>query len=326
MLNMLTSHRVIFCLSILRSVRLMFTSLMNKTIIALALSSVYTPLIPVSRTQLGFSLSFAGLKMSKFFSSFIYSNVAYREINIRNSDFGFFLSTVVNLDSANHNILNQDMTDTYNKNNMMAWVTCPLLTCKGTVFHDITSNGMAAGAIAYQGATNGLIEDSTFTKIRANVVEGGAGGIICREYFGSTGKANTKVNRCCFTDIRAFIEDRTENSAFNLAATSGVEIDKVIVYNCGDDRASYNAVIASSETGTTVSNFNSSFNRGSNYGLGLTIYTNNNGDNSISHIKFSTFSDIQSGSVIFASGTRVAGGNDFVSEFKHKIEMSTFQT
>lgn len=147
--------------------------------------------------------------------------------------------------------------------------------------------------------------------------------VVSREYFGTTSGGKTDMEGCCFSDIIAKIKGgNTDSSAFSLSGTKGINIKTSLVYNCGDNIASYTAIIASSEGETYVDNFNSSSNRGNGDGLGLTIYTNNNGVNSHSTLQYTNFFDIKSGTVLYATHTDLAGGKgEDLTNYKHTIDL-----
>lgn len=231
---------------------------MNKTILALAISSLSSPLFtPVTRTTM-FSLSFSKLRLLHFFSSFIQSTSSRCNIKIHDSDFGFFLSTVINIESATHNVNNRDMTEPYNDGSgttHLGWITCPSLDCLDSLFHDIVASEYAAGAICYQWQTVGTIRRSTFTRIKTTTVAEAAA--VAARSGGKSG-GQSIIDSCCFSNC--IEEHNNKFNSFNLESPVKIEVSLTSIIQCGNEIGSNVCALKSTGFKVKVTSLNSSLN------------------------------------------------------------------
>lgn len=242
---------------------------MNKTILTLAISSLSSPLFtPVTRTTM-FSLSFSKLRLSHFFNSFIQSTSSSCNIKIHHSDFGFFLSTVINIEAATHDVNNRDMTEPYTDGSGTAhlgWITCPSIDCFDSLFHDIVATGYAAGAICCQWQTVGAIRRSTFTRIKTTTVAEAAA-VAAR----SGGKADGQsiIDSCCFSNC---IEEHSNKyNSFNLESPVKIEVSLTLIIQCGNEIGSNVCALKSTGSKVKVTSLNSSLNNQLEGGSGISF-------------------------------------------------------
>lgn len=302
------------------------TSFMNKTIVALQLASLSSPLFTPVHSNLAFSLRFNNLKLHHFFSSFIYSNGCQGSIKVSRSDFGFFLDTVINIDAATHNIIGQDLTRPYNTgdsySDMSGWVTCPSLDCFNSIFHDIVIVDKGSGGIAYQGKCEGDIRDTTFINISASGACF-AGALAANELDPRTNPGSSHVSRCCFSKCSNVNNEGTGNyHTFRLGSFTFVEVSLTSVYNCGTPKGNYVCSVQSCGDRTVkVTTLNSSFNKIDGYGCGIAYFINKEGERN-SELTLSTFMHNE-GNVVYSKRISVPGSSSTMpSNHQHYILIS----